>query len=78
MYCMCKVPIIHMFHTCNEGVYTTYVLHVFEIYVSATYVIHIDFYICNTPKSPYMYYRCSTNSHVIVSQIHYHVMGILP
>ncbi len=33
--------------------------------VSATHVIHLYFYTCNTPKIPHMYYRCSTTGHVV-------------
>ncbi len=36
---MCKTPGIHMFHTCNTGVYPTYVLDVLN-YMCNTGVYH--------------------------------------
>ncbi len=47
-----------MFHTCNTGV-PTYVLHVYNMcitHVTATYGIQLYFYMCNTYKTPQMYY----------------------
>ncbi len=32
--------------------------------VSATYVIHLYLHTYNTPKTQYMYYKCSTTGHV--------------
>ncbi len=29
------------------------------------------YYICNIPKTPHMYYRCSTTGHVELSSISY-------
>ncbi len=51
---------------CNVGVYSTHVLHVYNVYYTlfATYVIHLYFYTYNIPKTPHMYYRCSTTGHV--------------
>ncbi len=45
-------------------------------YVSATHLIHLYFYTCNpwachTPKTPNMYYRCSTIGHVHLHQALY-------
>ncbi len=36
----------------------------FITHVSYTHVIHLYFHTCNTPKTPHMYYRCSTTGHV--------------
>ncbi len=33
-------------------------------HVSTTNIIHLSFYMCDPPKTSYMYYRCSTTCHV--------------
>ncbi len=33
-------------------------------HVSATRLILLYSYTCNTPKTPHMYYRCNTTDHV--------------
>ncbi len=53
---------MHMFHTCNTGVYPTCITCVEHVYyVSATHVISLV-YTCNTHKN--MYYMCSTTGYV--------------
>ncbi len=37
--------------------------------VADTHVIHLYFHTCNIPKTPHMYYRCSTNGHVVLINI---------
>ncbi len=50
---------------CNTGIcYTciTCIEHDLCItHVSAKYVIHLHFHTYNIPKTPHMYYKCSTN-----------------
>ncbi len=43
---MCKTPVIHMFHTCNTGIYPTHVLSV-ELCVVPVYILHM-YYMCRT------------------------------
>ncbi len=60
--------VLHVYiYMCNAGVYSNHVLHVYNIYithVSARHVIPLYFYTCNTPKSPNIYYMCSTTDNV--------------
>ncbi len=44
---------LHMYY-----MYRTCLLHMYMPY------IHLYFYTYNTPKTPHMYYRCSTMGHV--------------
>ncbi len=52
--CALQVYILHMYYMCRMCI----------THLSATYVIHLYFYIYNTPKTPHMYDRCSTTGHV--------------
>ncbi len=60
MYYMCRntcIIYVHILHDCITcvDVYYTCICYTCNIVV---------FLQCNTPKTPHMYYRCSTNGHV--------------
>ncbi len=38
-------------------------------HVSATHIIHLYIYTCNTPTTPHMYYRCSTTVHILKMKV---------
>ncbi len=50
----------------NTSVYPTHVLHI-ELHVQYRY-----FYTNNTPKTPHMYYKCSTAGHVPLGHSTHH------
>ncbi len=59
----------HVYYICR----TICVIQVYIIqcitHVSGTHVIHLYFYMCNTPKTPHMYYRYGTIGHVYQQDI---------
>ncbi len=40
-YILCRTPVVHMFHTCNAGVYPT-----------QYHILHVKNYMCNTCVYP--------------------------
>ena len=70
---MCRTPVIHVFHTCNTGVYPTYVL---------IYTYNTPKNTCNTPKNTtYVIHVCVANLamyniHVFTSILHSFLVAI--
>ncbi len=66
---------LHLFYTCRTiCVRHSYIIHLYYMcrtcILSATHVKHLYVYTCNAPKTPHMYYICSTTGHVeIVNRI---------
>ncbi len=69
MYYMCratfviKVYILHPYYACRNT--CAILVNIFKCITSVEHVYYICIsHTCNTPKTPYMYYRCGTTSHV--------------
>ncbi len=69
-----KIHVLHvlkyMYNTCVYPTQCTTCINMYITHVSATHVIHMYFYTCNIPKTPHMYYRCSTTAHISKNSIH--------
>ncbi len=79
--CIFPTHVLHV-EICNTGVYVTHVLHVecvLHMHVSATYVIHLYFYTCNTCAGHVSTLRtCSGTLHTVINTMIYeeHISGL--